>query len=223
MSGRAAAASGTRVGRASSWSCRESGSTSTPLSDIARTREREVDSGPSVNEKRRFRLGRLPVAPSCVLSSGGGLVVWWLFDKPLESEGNRKELQRLLKLWEKLVRMESALLILDTRTADLSEFLGSQFRNAKYGVEVDFLRPQLSGSFVNRLLQMRGICSPIFARTEFSGQLPEVSGTFDNEANRQSAECSDEDRRDRCRSTGATQSKTSGRILRLGEGRTLSR
>ena len=140
-------------------------------------------------------LGRLPVAPSCVLSSGGGLVVWWLFDKPLElSEGNRKELQRLLKLWEKLVRMELSGRHLDS-TADLSRILRVPgLRNAKYGIEVDFLRPQLSGSFVNRLLQMRESV-PRYSLELFLQQLPEVSGTFDNEANRQSAEYSDEDRK----------------------------
>jgi len=101
-------------------------------------------------------LGRLPVPPSCILSSGGGLVVWWLFDSPLElTDENRQSSQQLLKSWEQRVREELSGRHLDS-TADLARILRVPgLVNQKYGVEVDFLRPQLSGSFANQLKLMR--------------------------------------------------------------------
>lgn len=101
-------------------------------------------------------LERLPVSPSCILASGGGLVVWWLFDSPLElTDENRKPLQLLLKGWEQRVREELSGRHLDS-TADLARILRVPgLLNPKYTFEVDFLRPQLSGSFANRLKQIR--------------------------------------------------------------------
>ena len=139
-------------------------------------------------------LDRLPVPPSCILSTGGGLVVWWLFDSPLElTDANRKQSQTLLKFWEGLVRRELSGRHLDS-TADLSRILRVPgLVNVKYGVEVDFLRPQLSGSFANQLQQIRksvGRYSP----EQFFELLPEVSAGG-NLTDLHLSEYSDEDRR----------------------------
>lgn len=117
--------------------------------------ERSTENLPSTAEALSA-LERLPVPPSCILSSGGGLVVWWLFDSPLElTDGNRKPSQQLLKSWEQRVREELSGKHLDS-TAELARILRVPgLVNQKYGVEVDFLRPQLSGSFANQLKQMR--------------------------------------------------------------------
>ena len=140
-------------------------------------------------------LERLPVPPSCILSTGGGLVVWWLFDSPLElTDANRRETQQLLKHWEQLVRDELSGKHLDS-TADLARLLRVPgLQNAKYGVEVDFLRPQLSGSFATRLQQLReGVGR--YSLDRFLERLPSLGDSASDSADLEVVEYSPEDRK----------------------------
>jgi hypothetical protein len=103
-------------------------------------------------------LSRLPRQPSAVLNTGGGLVCWWFFDRAVDVTGdNRRTLQSLLKSWEQRVRLELQGRHLDS-TADLARILRVPgFRNEKYGVRVEFFKPQLrpTESFAQNLLRLR--------------------------------------------------------------------
>ena len=106
-------------------------------------------------EEALAALDRLPVPPSLIVSSGGGLYVWWLFDSPLRIE-DRRQLQTLLKWWEGQVRKELKGKHLDS-TSDLARILRVPgLLNHKYGKTVEFFRPELKGnSYADNLQQLR--------------------------------------------------------------------
>lgn len=106
-------------------------------------------------EEALAALERLPIPPSLLVSSGGGLYVWWLFDRPLKIE-DRRQLQTLLKWWEGQVRKELKGKHLDS-TSDFARILRVPgLLNHKYGKTVEFFRPELKGqSYADNLQQLR--------------------------------------------------------------------
>jgi len=106
-------------------------------------------------EEALAALDRLPVRPSLIISSGGGLYAWWLFDSPQKIE-DRMQLKMLLKWWEGQVRKELNGKHLDS-TSDLARILRVPgLLNHKYGKPVDFFRPSLAGTiYADSLQQLR--------------------------------------------------------------------
>jgi hypothetical protein len=106
-------------------------------------------------EEALAALDRLPVPPSLIVSSGGGLYVWWLFDTPQRID-DRKQLQTLLKWWEGQVRKELNGKHLDT-TSDFARILRVPgLLNHKYQKTVEFFRPELTGkSYAENQQQLR--------------------------------------------------------------------
>ncbi len=100
-------------------------------------------------------LDRLPISPSLIVSSGGGLYAWWLFNTPQKIE-DRRQLQTLLRWWETQVRKELNGKHLDS-TSDFARILRVPgLLNHKYGKTVDFFRPELTGtSYADCLQQLR--------------------------------------------------------------------
>lgn len=106
-------------------------------------------------EEALAALERLPIPPSLIVSSGGGLYVWWLYDTPQKIE-DRRQLQTLLKWWEGQVRKELKGKHLDS-TSDFARILRVPgLLNHKYGKTVEFFRPELKGhSYAESLQQLR--------------------------------------------------------------------